>query len=189
MSCPIKVNSNTIELTVHTSCYCVLDLLCVRHLNTFYVAFYLINFSDLSSSVVYFDQLFLCWVIVYSDQLLGAHHTLLYLITIQYSDPHCIYCYSTWARRNEFEPGIPVKKEGAPPASISSTEVEASSESRLARTDPAEPPPTEKKTRTVPVWTCITKLQNYYLWKIVLSKLKCNSVVVTLQPDLKTVER
>ena len=30
MSCPIKVNSNTIELTVHTSCYCVLDLLCVN---------------------------------------------------------------------------------------------------------------------------------------------------------------
>ena len=29
MLCPIKVNSNTIELTVHTSCYCVLDLLCV----------------------------------------------------------------------------------------------------------------------------------------------------------------
>ena len=29
MSCPIKSNSNTIELTVHTSCYCVLDLLCV----------------------------------------------------------------------------------------------------------------------------------------------------------------
>ena len=28
-SCPIKVNSNTIELAVHTSCYCVLDLLCV----------------------------------------------------------------------------------------------------------------------------------------------------------------
>ena len=27
MLCPIKVNSNTIELTVHTSCYCVLDLL------------------------------------------------------------------------------------------------------------------------------------------------------------------
>ena len=25
----IKVYSNTIELTVHTSCYCVLDLLCV----------------------------------------------------------------------------------------------------------------------------------------------------------------
>ena len=24
-----QVNSNTIELTVHTSCYCVLDLLCV----------------------------------------------------------------------------------------------------------------------------------------------------------------
>ena len=29
MSLPIKVNSNTILLTVHTSCYCVLDLLCV----------------------------------------------------------------------------------------------------------------------------------------------------------------
>ena len=27
--CPIKVNSNTMELTVHTSCYYVLDLLCV----------------------------------------------------------------------------------------------------------------------------------------------------------------
>ena len=26
MLCPIKVNSNTIELTVHLSCYCVLDL-------------------------------------------------------------------------------------------------------------------------------------------------------------------
>ena len=32
MSCPIKVNSNTIELTVHTSCYCVSDLLCVTFL-------------------------------------------------------------------------------------------------------------------------------------------------------------
>ena len=29
MLCPIEVNSNTIELTVHTSCYCILDLLCV----------------------------------------------------------------------------------------------------------------------------------------------------------------
>ena len=26
--CPIKVNSNTIELTVHGPCYCILDLLC-----------------------------------------------------------------------------------------------------------------------------------------------------------------
>ena len=33
MSCPIKVNSNTIELIVHTSCYCILDLLCVLHVN------------------------------------------------------------------------------------------------------------------------------------------------------------
>ena len=31
MSCSIKVNSNTIELAVHTSCYCVLDLLCVTN--------------------------------------------------------------------------------------------------------------------------------------------------------------
>ena len=30
MLCPIKVNSNTIELTVHTSCYWVLGLLCVK---------------------------------------------------------------------------------------------------------------------------------------------------------------
>ena len=30
LSCPIKVNSNIIELTVLTSCYCVLDLLCVK---------------------------------------------------------------------------------------------------------------------------------------------------------------
>ena len=29
ISCPIKVNSNEIKLTVHTYCYCVLDLLCV----------------------------------------------------------------------------------------------------------------------------------------------------------------
>ena len=29
MLCPIKVNSNTIELIVHASSYCVLDLLCV----------------------------------------------------------------------------------------------------------------------------------------------------------------
>ena len=27
--CPIKVDSNSNDLTVHTSCYCVLDLLCV----------------------------------------------------------------------------------------------------------------------------------------------------------------
>ena len=35
MLCPMKVNSNTIELTVHTSCYCVLDLLCVNCSNLF----------------------------------------------------------------------------------------------------------------------------------------------------------
>ena len=27
--CLIKVKSNTIEITLHTSCFCVLDLLCV----------------------------------------------------------------------------------------------------------------------------------------------------------------
>ena len=31
MLCPIKVNSYTIELTVHTSCYCILDLLFVTY--------------------------------------------------------------------------------------------------------------------------------------------------------------
>ena len=31
MSCPIKVNDNTIKLTARTSCYCVLDLLCVNY--------------------------------------------------------------------------------------------------------------------------------------------------------------
>ena len=41
MSRPIKVDNKTIELTVHTSCYCVLDLLCViitRHLSYLTVA-------------------------------------------------------------------------------------------------------------------------------------------------------
>ena len=31
-TCPIEVNSNTIELTVRTSCNCVLDLVCVKKL-------------------------------------------------------------------------------------------------------------------------------------------------------------
>ena len=33
MSCPIESNSNTNEFTVHTSCYCVLGLLCVNQFN------------------------------------------------------------------------------------------------------------------------------------------------------------
>ena len=33
MFCPIKVNSNTIELAVHTSCCCILDLLCATSIN------------------------------------------------------------------------------------------------------------------------------------------------------------
>ena len=32
LSCLIKVNSNIFELTVHPSCYCILDLLCVTNL-------------------------------------------------------------------------------------------------------------------------------------------------------------
>ena len=34
MLCPLKNNSNTIELTVDTSCYWVLDLLCVKSIST-----------------------------------------------------------------------------------------------------------------------------------------------------------
>ena len=33
MLCPIKVIINTTQLTVHTSCYCVLDLLCVNKIS------------------------------------------------------------------------------------------------------------------------------------------------------------
>ena len=34
--CPIKVNTSTIELTVHTSCYCILDLLCVSIISLYF---------------------------------------------------------------------------------------------------------------------------------------------------------
>ena len=30
MLCPIIINSITIEFTMHTSCYCIIDLLCVN---------------------------------------------------------------------------------------------------------------------------------------------------------------
>ena len=33
--CPVKINNNTIELTVHTFCYWVLDLLCVTNITAF----------------------------------------------------------------------------------------------------------------------------------------------------------
>ena len=36
MLCLIKVNSNTIELRVHSSCYWVLDLLCVILLDRYF---------------------------------------------------------------------------------------------------------------------------------------------------------
>ena len=42
MLCPIVINSNTIELTVHTTCYCVLDLLCVS-CKTFYFFYFFLN--------------------------------------------------------------------------------------------------------------------------------------------------
>ena len=46
MSCPIKINSNTIELTVHNSRYWVLDLLCVKPANlTFGVEFFFLVFT------------------------------------------------------------------------------------------------------------------------------------------------
>ena len=43
MSCPIKANSNTIELTVRTSCCWVLDLLCVTLLILSHQVVYPIN--------------------------------------------------------------------------------------------------------------------------------------------------
>ena len=48
---PVKVNSNTIELTLQTSCYCILDLLCVRGLIICHTNFpsnelYFIRFKD-----------------------------------------------------------------------------------------------------------------------------------------------
>ena len=39
MLCPIKVNSNTIELTVCTTCNCVLDLLCVNQAKSIVFSF------------------------------------------------------------------------------------------------------------------------------------------------------
>ena len=48
MSCPIKVNSNTIKLTAHTSCYCVLDLLCA--------IWYLVKFFNISKKSDFFTN-------------------------------------------------------------------------------------------------------------------------------------
>ena len=45
MSCPNKVNSNTIGLTVHTSCYCLLYLL----MNNFYGSF---TFADKTAQLL-----------------------------------------------------------------------------------------------------------------------------------------
>ena len=49
MSCPMKVKSNTIELTLHTYCYCVFDLLCVTTLH--WINIYLCETSLLSFQI------------------------------------------------------------------------------------------------------------------------------------------
>ena len=50
MLCPIRFNSNTIELTVHTACYCVLDLLCVMRM------FKWVVFKLLPGKIIYNEQ-------------------------------------------------------------------------------------------------------------------------------------
>ena len=52
MLCPIIINSNTIELTVHTSWYCVLDLLCVT---------WILSRSERSLIVLYAVKVFASW--------------------------------------------------------------------------------------------------------------------------------
>ena len=52
MLCPIIINSNTIELTVHTSWYCVLDLLCVT---------WILSRSERSLIRLYAAKVFASW--------------------------------------------------------------------------------------------------------------------------------
>ena len=75
MLCPIEVNSNTIELTVHTSCYWVLDLLCylmsgfqmvwLYHLNTGHK---MVQFQDVSGF-----WLSGVWIVTVSQTFLKFH--------------------------------------------------------------------------------------------------------------------
>ena len=64
---------------------------------TFYVAFIIITFSDLDVGCMFRPAL-VCWDIVYSDQLLGAHHKLIYLITIHAiaAKPHTFHACLKW---------------------------------------------------------------------------------------------
>ena len=55
----IKVNSNTIELTMQTSCYWVLDLLCVTKFNP-YSHFASLNYIFLFSVKFIFDCILRC---------------------------------------------------------------------------------------------------------------------------------
>ena len=50
MSCHIKVNSSTIELTVHLSCFCALDLLCVMLEKPVTCIFVAINYTSIKIS-------------------------------------------------------------------------------------------------------------------------------------------
>ena len=63
MSCPIKVNSKTIELTLQPSCYCVLDLLCVtlEKLVTFFPS-YPPSFVPLSSFAMWGAAVLVEWL-------------------------------------------------------------------------------------------------------------------------------
>ena len=65
MSGPIKANSNTIELTVDTSCYCVLDLLCETMFGT--------SFSVLHShETTYYTQVLFQLPLIFLTMLQGA---------------------------------------------------------------------------------------------------------------------
>ena len=58
--------------------YLITRIICIQDsfTFTFYVAFIIINFSDLDVGCM-FRKALVCWVVVYSDQLLGAHQVLI----------------------------------------------------------------------------------------------------------------
>ena len=53
---PIKIYSNTIELSVHTSCFCILDLLCVNMLAL--MGFFYIMHSTTKAYIIYWMWFF-----------------------------------------------------------------------------------------------------------------------------------
>ena len=77
MLCPIKVNSNTIELTVHTSYYCVLNLLCVTFLINIQVCLNKFQFVNICFSSKLLYQTWL-WIEIYSRALLNNGNAILY---------------------------------------------------------------------------------------------------------------